>query len=221
MKSIFLLPLIVLLLFIANCSPVRLVKPLKEGEKAIGANLGGPLINFGGAPIPIPYTAAFGAKGINDKTTAFASLHLTALSFGVLQTDIGLCRQLWESKNKTTGFTVNPALQLALDRWEWQFRCWPQLDLQAYHTFQNQSMVYAGFGNWFELNPNRPHGEKQSQFWFGLPHAGYRWGKQQWQYGLEGKLVAPGVVNTPNVVDYIGVNGKGAVGIYFNVMRRF
>jgi hypothetical protein len=62
-----------LLLFIfgaQSCAPSRIVKPLEKGEQSLTANLGGPLIKFGSAPIPIPLTSVMYARGISNKTTA-------------------------------------------------------------------------------------------------------------------------------------------------------
>jgi len=204
-----------------SCSPVRMVKPLEKGEQALGGNIGGPLIEFAGAPITIPYTSAFYAKGLSEKTTVFGSLHLTALSFGVFQTDIGLCQQLWANHSKTLGLTANPAFHFAIDRWERNARFWPQLDIQLYKEFKNKQLIYAGVGNWIELKNTRPHNELQPQFWFVSPQAGFKWGKNKWVYGFESKWLAPGVANTPNVVDYIGINDKGALSLYFNLIKKF
>ncbi len=219
MKRNLSLILAVTLLF--SCSPVRLIKPLEKGQKAIGGNFGGPIIDFAGAPIPIPYTAAFYAKGITQKTSLYGGLHLTSLAFGVLQAEVGTCNQLWSNQSKTLGFSVSPALQLALDRWDWNFRFWPQLDCQLYKTFTNQSFVYAGIGNWFEPTRMRPHNETQEKFWFMHPQLGYRWGKHKWNYGIESKWVGPNLPNKPNVADYKGINGMGALGVYFSIMKRF
>lgn len=212
---------ICLIVIVFSCSPVRIVKPLEKGEQAVGANFGGPLIDFGGAPITIPYTSAFYARGLTSKTTAFGSLHLTALSFGVFQTDLGICQQVWANENKTLGVTANPAFHIAIDRWEANARFWPQLDIQVYKEFNKKQLLYAGIGNWFELKSTRPHNEIQPKFWFMSPQLGYRWGQSKWSYGFESKWIAPGVNNTPNVVDYMGIQGKGAMSFYFNLMRRF
>ncbi len=118
--------------FAISCAPSRIIKPLAKGEQAIGANLGGPLISFGGLPITIPYTSAFYAKGVNDKTSVFGSLHLTALSFGVFQTDIGVCRELYHNEKNKFGLTANPVLNFAIDRWEWKAKLWPQIDMNLY-----------------------------------------------------------------------------------------
>jgi hypothetical protein len=217
-QAIFLLALQVL--FFA-CSPTRLVKPLAKGEQAIGANLGGPLIQFAGAPIPIPYTSAFYAKGLNNKTSVFGSVHLTALAFGVFQTDIGICQQVYHSSKMDWGIGVNPALNIAIDRWEWNTKIWPQLDINVYKNWGTKRMLYLGVNNWFEPSAKRAHNETQAKHWYLNPHIGFMYNRGKYSYGVETKWVAPGVTNVPNVVDYIGVNQQGALGVYFQFLRKF
>ena len=208
-------------MLIGACAPTRIVKPLQKGEQAIGANLGGPLVLFAGAPIPVPYSSAFYAKGLSDKTSGFASLHLTALAFGVLQTDIGVCHQLYSNQKLQLGISVNPALNIAIDRWEWNTKIWPQLDINVYKNWGPKKMVYLGVNNWFEPSATRAHQEKQDKFMYVNPHIGYTYTPKKWTYGIESKWVAPGVTNIPNVADYIGINKKGAIGVYFQLIRRF
>jgi hypothetical protein len=208
-------------MFLLSCSPTRIVKPLAKGEQAVGANLGGPFITFAGAPIPIPYTSAFYARGLNNKTTAFGSVHLTALAFGVFQTDLGICRELYANQKLQLGISVNPAMQIAIDHWEGKAKFWPQLDLNVYKNWGSQKMLYAGINNWFEPSTQRAHNEAQNKQWYVNPHIGFLYSPRKWSYGIETKWVAPGVSNTPNVVDYIGINQKGAVGVYFQLIRRF
>ena len=208
-------------LFLLSCSPTLVVKPLAKGEQAVGVNIGGPLITFAGAPIPIPYSSDFYARGLNDKTTAFGSVHLTALAFGVFQTDIGICRELYANQKLQWGVSVNPAMQIAVDRWEGKAKFWPQLDMNVYKNWGSKKMLYAGINNWFEPSTQRAHNEAQNKRWYINPHLGFLYSPRKWSYGIETKWVAPGVTNTPNVVDYIGVNKKGAVGVYFQLIRRF
>ena len=35
-----------ILVILQSCMPTRMIKPLKKGEKSIGAHFGGPMINF-------------------------------------------------------------------------------------------------------------------------------------------------------------------------------
>jgi hypothetical protein len=213
--------LIVTMSLLIACAPSRVIKPLAKGEQAVGANIGGPLIDFGGIPIFIPYTSAFYAKGLNDKTTAFGSIHLTALSFGVFQTDMGICRELWYNPKNKLGVSANPALNFALDRWEWKAKLWPQLDVNLHKEFGSNKLIYLGLCNWFELSRIRAHSEVQPKNWFMSPQVGFQYSPKKWTYGIESKWVAPGVNNQPNVVDYLGPNHKGAIGVYFQFIRRF
>jgi len=207
--------------FAISCAPSRIIKPLAKGEQAIGANLGGPLISFGGLPITIPYTSAFYAKGVNDKTSVFGSLHLTALSFGVFQTDIGVCRELYHNEKNKFGLTANPVLNFAIDRWEWKAKLWPQIDMNLYKEIGSNKMFYVGVCNWFELSKNRAHDEVQPKHWYMNPQLGFQYAPKKWTYGIETKWVAPNVPNQPNVADYIGPNHMGAIGVYFQIIRRF
>ena len=54
---------------ISNCAPTRFVTPLKKGEWAGGINIGGPLINFAGATIPVPFSSLYAGFGHTDRTT--------------------------------------------------------------------------------------------------------------------------------------------------------
>lgn len=213
--------LVLFALLMQSCAPTRLVKPLAKGEQAVGANIGGPLINFGGAPIFIPYTSAFYAKGLTDKTSAFGSVHLTALSFGVFQTDIGVCQQIMYNPNLRFGVSVNPALNFAIDRWEWKAKLWPQLDINVHKGWGEHRLFYAGICNWIEPSKTRAHNEPQEKFWFASPQLGFQYTPKNWTYGIETKWVGMGIPNQPNVVDYIGPNHKGAIGVYFQFVRRF
>jgi len=206
---------------IGACAPSRMVKPLAKGEQALGGNFGGPLILFAGAPIPVPYTSGFYAKGFTNKTTGFASVHLTALAFGVFQTDIGVCHELYSNEKLQWGVSVNPAVNIAIDRWEWNTKIWPQLDVNVYKNWGNKRMVYMGVNNWFEPSASRAHNEKQEKFVYVNPHIGFMYTPKKWTYGIESKWVAPGLSNIPNVADYLGINKKGAIGIYVQLIRRF
>ncbi len=217
-KFLLLIPLI-----LVACAPTRIVKPLAKGEQAVSANFGGPLLNFGGAPIPLPLTSLVYARGISAKTTGFASLHSTALLFGVFQTDLGICRQVYYHQSLKLGVSVNPVLNLALTRQDkiWYGKLWPEIDLNIYKEFGTKNMIYGGIASWFELNKIRPHHEIQQQFVFINPHLGYLFTPRKWSYGLEAKYLMGTIKNTPNVADYIGINHYGAVGIYLNIIKKF
>ena len=104
MRVLKIFAIIVTVFTLLACNATRVVKPIAAGEKQLGAGLGGALIKFVGVPMPLPLTNVYGAYGLNNKTTVFASLHTTALMFGVLQTDIGITQQVIKQKKIYTGY---------------------------------------------------------------------------------------------------------------------
>ena len=222
MKKIFSVSSFALLFLFSSCTPSRLVRPLDKGQKVVSASLGGPLIGFSGTVIPVPLTSVMYAQGITNKTSVFGSVHPTSLLFGVFQTDIGICQGLYYNDSLRIGFSVNPALNLAFDKWEKQFKCWPQLDVNMYWNIKpNKSFLYAGVENWFELAKYKAYGETQQKHWLINPQIGYSYVRKKWNYNLEIKYLVPNMANTPNVVDYKGIAGKGAIGVYINFTRKF
>lgn len=212
----------VCLFFFSSCTPTRFVKPLEKKQNAIAASFGGPLIHFGKAVTPIPFTSIMYGRGITKSTTAFGSLHLTSLVFGNFQTDIGVCQQLYKNDSLKFGITINPAINMVYDKWNKNFRAWPQLDFNIYKNILKQkAFIYVGLTNWFELASTKAHNEKQTNHILINPHIGITYNTKKWGYTLEGKFLQINKNNKPNVVDYVGIQQHGAVGIFLNFNRRF
>lgn len=213
---------IISLIGFSSCAPSRFVKPLEKGEKALNVNLGGPLIGFAGTTIPIPFTSVTGAYGVKEKMTAFSSLHTTSLAFGVFQAEMGLVKQLNNQKLWLPAFSLSPVANLAFDRWEYNFRFWPQLDANAFWEYKGgQWLTYAGVSNWFDLSAKKAHGETQNTNWIYNFQLGQTLSRGKWNYSLELKYLAPFQNRLPNVVDYKGFGEKGAVGLYLSFTRKF
>lgn len=205
-----------------SCMPSRIVRPYEKNQKSVDIHLGGSLIKFGGATIPLPLTSITYAQGITDKVTLFGSLHTTSLLYGVFQTDIGACYGLYYNEKLRLGFSVTPAVNIAVDRWEGKFKLWPQLDANMYWDIKSKkSFVYLGVSNWFELSNSAPHDQQQNNRWLVNPQIGITHVRKKWNYSFEAKYLVPTIENKPNAVDYKGINGKGAVGVYFSFTRKF
>jgi len=204
--------------------PTRLVKPLKKGEKAIGAHFGGPLINFSGAPVITPFTSVTVAKGLTNDMTLFTSIHTTSALFGVLQTDLGLLKSIYESPDSTFGITISPQINAAVDKWEGNFKIWPILELNGYWNYKrnNNNFIYTGITNWFELASKRAHNEPQPNFWLPTITIGHQFTKTKVDYFIETKYIAPFNSNDETVVDYIKLLGrKGITGVYLGFRKKF
>lgn len=213
---------IALLLINQQCAPSRFVKPLSKKENALALNLGGPMIHYGKAVTPLPLTSLMYGRGLSNSTTAFGSLHLTSALFGNFQTDLGICQRVYKNDSLKFGITLNPAINMVYDKWEGNFRAWPQLDLNIYKDIIHQKgFIYIGLTNWFELSSKRAHNEPQKNHLLFNPHFGFTYNPKKWSYSIECKFLQMNRKNIPNVVDYVGINQRGAVGIYLNVMRKF
>jgi hypothetical protein len=214
--------LIVAITSFISCAPSRFVKPLAKGEKAAGANFGGPLIGFAGTVIPIPLTSMYAGYGLNDRTTLFGSIHTTSIPYGVFQTDIGATFGLWSKDSLRTGLSISPALNIAANRAS--FKLWPAFDLNYYQSFgKKYSYWYAGVSNWFELSSRKAHNEKHDKHWMLTPQAGVMFSKNnRWSHQVEVKAIGVNRSNENIVVDYKSITGNnGATGIYYSAVRKF
>ena len=213
---------IVLVFLLHGCAPSRYVKPLAKKQSAAAFSFGGPLIKFSGAPIPVPFTTLGYGYGLTDNVTAYGNLHTTSALFGNAQLDLGASLQLYKKEN-SFGITASPALQLAYSvRNRSGFRIWPSVDLNTYfHLGKKPSYLYAGINSWLEFSKLKAHDEPQQKHSIPNVQFGYVIVKTKWQHQFEVKYLGIGTPNLPGVVDYIGISGKGTLGIYYSLMRKF
>ena len=210
----------------ASCAPSRFVKPLDDGEQAVNASMGGAIINVFGMSIPIPYSSLTYARGFKNDITAYGGLHTTALAYGVVQVELGLTKGIL--KPDTTNWMI-PGISSSLTlyslygKWYGNVRFWPQLDVNAYWQSQkNNNIFYLGLNNWFELSTTRVHDEVQENHWIFSPQFGYTIVGKKWDFNVEIKYLAPMFSNEDLTVKFFNPHGgKGAIGFYFGVSKRF
>jgi len=81
-----------------GCAATRALAPLDKGQHGVNISLGGPFVEFGGAPVPLPFTALGYRYGIDGKTDVHAALYPSgAVLVGVASWDLGVSRQLLEA----------------------------------------------------------------------------------------------------------------------------
>lgn len=82
------------LLPLAACTTVHGVRPLGAGAVAVEAEVGGPLAEVYGAPIPVPLSSVGVTVGVSDQTDVHAALHPSPLLFfGVVGGEAGVSTQ--------------------------------------------------------------------------------------------------------------------------------
>jgi hypothetical protein len=204
MKLIYRLSIFLLLCGLMSCAPSRIVRPLKKGEDRWGANLGGPLIKFGGAVIPVPFTTISYARASTDNLTWFTALHTTSALFNNFQSEIGFCYNLIPQKKVKMfgdsvlfGLSINPVANVGLhingerdiittkytvnnprSTFFSNLKLWPQLDVNAYFSYgkNKKNFFYIGLCNWFELNsPYMYNPIKNPNFVYFSPQLGNTW----------------------------------------------
>lgn len=209
-------------LLISSCASTRIVQPLTKGEKEIGISLGGPIIGFSDVLLPVPMTSIYYAKGITDSLSVFGGLNGTSLLFGTGHVDLGACYQILKQNKLKPGISVSPVANLMLDKWDWNFRFYPQADAHLYWNYrQEKGLLYVGMSNWFELKSKTTYQMKQDKHWLPTIQLGTRYQREKVEWTIESRYIAPNYPNKYSVVEWKGIGEKGVFGLYFGVNKKF
>lgn len=208
------------LLLATSCAPSILVKPLEKGQHAVSGNFGGPAIRFSGIPMPLPLTSINYHYGLKKNLSLSAGTGLTALAFGTGQIQAGILAGILEpSEKQKTGVSAFANAHFMLDRWQWNFRFYPEAGMHAWQEY-GKHRFYAGGSAWFETRfPEKAR--SSGNIWLPMLHAGWQKSGEKWQPSIEMKWIAPNLSSEHLVVDYIGPGGSGVFGLYFGLMRKF
>ncbi|MCT4580303.1 MAG: hypothetical protein N4A35_02715 [Flavobacteriales bacterium] len=223
MKHFLYLFIITIILVQASCSSSRFVEPLAKKQHAVGASIGGPLINFGGAVIPTPMSSVVYGYGIDSNLTAFGGLHTTALVFNNFHSDLGVTYRLFKQKDHFPALSSSLNNTIVTSLRTGTTRYWPSIDFNAYWNFSKRNHFwYLGLSNWFELRAKRAHDLEQLQRWLPNPHAGLTLKSKALQFNIEYKLLGLGQNSHDVFVPYQSIaNNKGAMGLYFGITKLF
>lgn len=217
MKEFYILGISMILL-LGSCAPSRFVEPLQKKELAVGANLGGPLIKYGSATIPVPLTAIEVGYGLDTNLTVHGGLHTTALFFGDFQVDAGVTYKLLNQKRYIPNVSTNVGFNFIGSPSYKVAKFWPILDLNAYWNYgKRKNYFYTGINNMFELSKTMANDQPQKQRWLLNPQLGHvlKSKSGQFQFTTEIKFLAPNQENTYSFLPYNSFTGnQGATGIY-------
>ncbi len=222
MRTYFLL----LLVFgIASCAPSRFVEPLDKGEWSIGANFGGPVIDFAGAPIPVPITAIEVGYGLDSTKTIHGGLHTTSILFGNLQIDAGMTYQFLHQKKYIPNLSGALGFNTIYDFDDKSGKFWPTLDLNAFWNYgKRRNYFYVGVNNYFDFTQTLESGQSQKNNILFSPQIGHivKGKNRSWELTTELKFLAPYRRNDYAFVPYKSITGKfGAAGFYLGFRKIF
>ncbi|MFZ9549483.1 MAG: hypothetical protein EBQ77_09195 [Sphingobacteriia bacterium] len=208
----------VILIGFTTCTSTRFVKPLNKGQKAVFGNFGGPLIEFSGLPMPIPFATVGFGYGLHNRISIYNSVDVTSALFGVWHHEIGMSAHVYKFKNELA-ISVQPGLHLFQNLQTFNaFRMYPVMDFTIYKEYiQKHFILYCNGRFW--MNAYREL-QNQNTLTSGI-HFGIQKNTTSWAHQFELGITAPGIPNTPNVVDFIGIQKKGALVIHYALIRFF
>lgn len=220
--KLFKLCILFFILVLLSCSPARFVKPLEKNQHAANISLGGPLIKYGTATVPIPFLTANYGYGIDSSLTGFASFNITSALYCNFQTELGVTKQILTQRKYIPSVSFTPIINIIYKSKDAR-KIYPQLALNAFREYgKRKNIVYVGIDNWFELSQKRAFDAKQKNHWIFMPMAGHSFSGKKWNFNIEAKVVAPDLSNEKLVVDYVTpLNKHGAFGVYFGYTRKF
>lgn len=223
MKQYFYLILIVLTILQYSCSSSRFVEPLEKKQHAIGINVGGPIIKFGGAIIPTPLSSIVYGYGLDSNLTVFGGLHTTSLLFNNFHSDLGMTYKLLNQKNYIPSISSSLNNTIVTSLRTGTTRYWPSIDVNTYWNFSKRKHYwYLGMSNWFELRKTRAHDLEQIKRWLPNLQAGIILKGKKINYNIEYKLLGVGMQSNEVFVPYQSIaNNKGAMGLYFGITKTF
>lgn len=104
-------------LALAGCGGLNNARPLEQGQHAVGLTLGGPMLEFGGAPVPIPNAMLQGRHGLRPlaerPTDLTYGVNLTAAAFGVAHVQLGAAHLLLPQQGWRPALSVSDRLHFA------------------------------------------------------------------------------------------------------------
>lgn len=213
---------LLLLTFLFSCAPARFVKPLAKKQHAANVSLGGALIKYGTATIPIPFITANYGYGIDSTTTGFAAFNITSALYGNFQLELGATKQLFKQKKYFPSLSVTPIFNFIYKNKD-AHKLYPQIAINAFWEYgKRKNFFYVGVDNWFELASKRQYEIKQENHWFFMPMVGHTFNSKNWDFNIEAKVIAPNLSNEKLVVDYVTpFKTHGAFGVYVGCTRKF
>ncbi len=211
------------IILLIGCAPVRFVRPLEKGELAVTGSIGGPLFKNFDAPIPVPNITVAAGYGIREDWTASGGVNLLSGAFGNIHLDLGVSKSLLKPDGFRPGVTISPSVNLVAGlNPNSGFRLWPVVDANAWWEYgEHKHYFYSGLSAWFVLSGKGPNGSEQPQNILPGVQLGHVWSGNKWDFTAELKWNNFGTVSADGTVDWQAIANRGAGGVYLGITKRF
>lgn len=201
------------------CSTTRALAPLQKGTAAATLSVGGPVLDFGGTPLPIPLASVGGIYGVDGKTNVHAALYPPPLArFAIVGVDAGVSRELVVPRKARPRIMADLTLHSFFgglsDDPAGGFRLFPDLSVIAAWPIPTDApklTLYAGIDSFVQPFPELrwvPSPEVGVQVFAGK-HLGFQ---------LESKWLEAWRPWGPYVADWHGIGGNGALSLQLGVV---
>ena len=148
------------LVLASGCAVSRGIAPLDRGESAVQVSVGGPFVEYAGAPIPLPISSVGYAYGVDGKTNLHSSLYLTQwVLFGVAGLDLGVARELLGADGARPRIMADATVYMffgdhAPEGAEGGFRLFPDINITVgWDLGRWDHHVYLGIDSFFQPFP--------------------------------------------------------------------
>ena len=223
----YLRPLLALLLtlLLSGCMTLPSPRPLETGEHQVGLTLGGPAVQIGGTPIPLPMANLEGRSGLprllDRPLDVNYGLNTTALAFGIVQGHLGASYLLVQEEGFRPALTLTNRLFLATNfpvasqRAPDSGGVWAadQIELTASYLLGNH-LLYAGLGQYFDFTSPRLLLTPSLGILLAPGQA------QRWRFSAEARYFAVNQINAFDAVRW-APEARGALGVGLGLSYTF
>jgi len=150
----YLFAALVISLSMIGCGGTQPIRVLEEGRTQASFSLGGPIIELGGAPVPMPYLTVGAMHGFCDNLTLSANAHLLSAALGDVGLDAGASMRLLKQDGAIPEVTGKAQIYFFdnLARGPNEPRLFPMISLNGSYLIGQSSLVYVGIDNLFQLS---------------------------------------------------------------------
>ena len=214
--------IVFVILLLSACAGSRVVQPLNKSQWQASLSFGGPLLTNKDQQTEItPMSSISGAYGFTQAITGFSSWQIGSLQNEIYHFDAGFTHELIPPFSIRPGITYSGIANLLSESGSWKTRLYPQVDINAYWLLPNKDFFYTGMSNWFEFSSKKAHSQTQEHHWLTSFHIGYTKTIKQYSANLEAKYLAPFNQSEEQLIDFVNLGNRGAIGLYFSVSRKF
>ena len=174
-----------LLLLIVSCSPSRIIEPLAVGERSLQFSTGGNFIKGANSLLhPAPSVSVSILKGLDTNVSTYSGIHISSFLYDYVHVELGALyglRPYTKSQALAPGISLSFGFQLGTNI-DSELRAWPETCLNLYYKpFRDESLVYIGIANYFEVLNRVPEEKREERHWLASPFVGVEWELQKAQ----------------------------------------